>query len=134
MMVYSYQLSIWLLEYFFPIARDSSRQDVVVGNIDRSQQIVATSYRQDPCNRLILEQLPHGEKRNSTNIRYILNPSFGETLRVPSEEYIANLTASRLREQHAQQEKAAARMERQKNRMERNAARTEGSQTDVAIV
>lgn len=132
-MVYSYQLSVWLIEYFLPIARDPSRDDVVVGNIDRVQQIVATSYQQDPCKRLILAKLPDGEKQNSSNIRYILNPSLGETLWVPSQEYIANLTAVVLKEKEEQEKKKAARMELQRSRMERKAAQKVGNATDESI-
>lgn len=132
-MVYSYQLSVWLIEYFLPIARDPSRDDVVVGNIDRVQQIVATSYQQDPCKRLILAKLPDGEKQTSSNIRYILNPSLGETLWVPSQEYIANLTAVVLKEKEEQEKKKAARMELKRSRMERKAAQKGRNATDESI-
>jgi hypothetical protein len=54
MMPYSYELSVWLQQYFLPVARDPSRHDVVVANVDKIASIFET-YKQDPCGRLVVK-------------------------------------------------------------------------------
>lgn len=66
----AYEMSVWLVEFFVPVARDPTRPDVVIANID---QFVARvlAYRQDPCNRLVRDdgdgvyRLPTNETRIS---------------------------------------------------------------------
>jgi hypothetical protein len=73
MMPYSYELSVWLRQYFLPIARDPTRNDVRVANLDRLYRIV-DDYARDPCDRLI-------RRHNGT---YVLNSTFGRMLPAPT--------------------------------------------------
>jgi hypothetical protein len=52
LMPYSYELSVWMLKYFLPVANDPNRPDVVVADVERLSGIVK-SYADDPCDRLI---------------------------------------------------------------------------------
>ncbi|KAL3914186.1 MAG: hypothetical protein SGARI_000261, partial [Bacillariaceae sp.] len=54
LMPYSYELSVWLQKYLLPLARDPSREDVVVANVDRIAEIFET-YKTDPCGRLVVQ-------------------------------------------------------------------------------
>jgi hypothetical protein len=65
MMPYSYELSVWLQKFFLPIARDASRADVFVADVDNFTAIIK-NYALDPCQRLI----------RMDNGTYILNASF----------------------------------------------------------
>ncbi|KAG7354910.1 hypothetical protein IV203_004266 [Nitzschia inconspicua] len=73
MMPYSYEMSVWLLNYLVPVARDPSRNDVIIPSIDEFVEAVET-YKEDPCNRLI---------RNDANGAYILNPKLKELILPP---------------------------------------------------
>jgi hypothetical protein len=73
MMPYSYEMSVWLQEYFVPVARDPSRADVIIPNIDQFVSVVET-YKEDPCNRLI---------RNPNNGAYILDPKLNGQIQPP---------------------------------------------------
>jgi len=50
MMPYAYELSVWLQDYFIPVAKNES-SDVTISNPDTFADLVAT-YKKDPCNRL----------------------------------------------------------------------------------
>lgn len=52
MMPYAYDLSVWLQEYFIPLAKDESRPDVVISRPDRMYELVE-EYKDDPCGKLI---------------------------------------------------------------------------------
>jgi hypothetical protein len=71
MMPSAYELSVWLQEYFLPVAMDDNRPDVVVPNVTRMMEIVDT-YKYDPCGKLI--RLDNGtyiimkEIRNATDL------------------------------------------------------------------
>lgn len=67
MMLSSYEMSVWLQNYFLPVARDPNRTDVVVANdnVDLLEQIFET-YKLDPCNRLI---------REPSSGTYVLDPA-----------------------------------------------------------
>jgi hypothetical protein len=52
MMLFSYDLSVWLLDYFIPVAKNESRPDVVIGQIDSFIDKVK-DYKLDPCRRLV---------------------------------------------------------------------------------
>lgn len=58
----SLEMSVWLMEYLLPVARDPNRADVVVADPNRFADIVM-GYRKDPCRRLV---------RNHTNQRWQL--------------------------------------------------------------
>jgi hypothetical protein len=77
MMPYSYELSVWLQEYFLPVARDPLRHDVVVANVNKIASIFET-YKQDPCGRLVVH-LDRSRIRNGSasrpNIAFVLDPS-----------------------------------------------------------
>jgi hypothetical protein len=73
MMSYSYGMAVWLQDYLVPVARDPSRQDVIIPNIDQFVAVVET-YKVDPCNRLI---------RKSANGAYILDPTLNEQIQPP---------------------------------------------------
>lgn len=51
LMLISYDLSRWLLDYFIPVARDANRPDVLVHDLDHFTEIV-TAYQDDPCGKL----------------------------------------------------------------------------------
>jgi hypothetical protein len=73
MMPYSYEMSVWLINYFVPIARDPHREDVTVPNIEQFEKIVDT-YKEDPCKRLI---------RNDANGAYMLDSKIGKSMIPP---------------------------------------------------
>jgi len=50
MMPYAYELSMWLQDYFIPVAKNES-SDVTIPDPDIFADLVAT-YKKDPCNRL----------------------------------------------------------------------------------
>lgn len=50
-MIYSYELSTWLLHYLIPVAERTNRTDVVLPRLDRFKE-VAVSYQNDPCGAL----------------------------------------------------------------------------------
>lgn len=52
LMAIAYQMSVWLVDYFLPVAHDPNRPDVRVAD-PRSFSQAVTSYREDPCRRLI---------------------------------------------------------------------------------
>jgi hypothetical protein len=81
MMPYSYELSVWLQKYLVPVARDPTRHDVVIPNIDQFVKVVET-YKQDPCGRLI---------RLESNGAYMLDPKFGAILPPPKPSTIMKL-------------------------------------------
>jgi hypothetical protein len=56
---------VWLQKFFLPIARDASRADVFVADVDNFTAIIK-NYALDPCQRLI----------RMDNGTYILNASF----------------------------------------------------------
>ena len=47
-MPYAYNLSVWLQEYFVPVAMNESRPDVVIGDRESFVETVK-SYKHDPC-------------------------------------------------------------------------------------
>lgn len=51
----AYELSVWLTDYFIPLAEDTTRNDVVIPNPSHFRGIVQ-SYRQDPCGRLVRDE------------------------------------------------------------------------------
>jgi hypothetical protein len=51
-MPHAYNMSTWFCDYFVPVAKDESRNDVIMANPDRVSEIVK-GYRNDPCHRLI---------------------------------------------------------------------------------
>eukprot|EP00536_Pseudo-nitzschia_multiseries_P014743 jgi/Psemu1/215807/e_gw1.762.18.1 len=52
-MGYSYELAVWIQEYWLPVAADPQRPDVVVaGSIDEFWKLAET-YKEDPCGRLV---------------------------------------------------------------------------------
>jgi hypothetical protein len=82
-MMYSYELSMWMLEYFLPVARDPDRMDVSIASIDTFEEMVTVSYRQDPCRRLILAEADSGK------VHYLLDPVLNQTMwRPPHPEVI----------------------------------------------
>jgi len=68
LMAHSYNMSVWLENYFLPVATDPDRPDVVVPNPE-SLRAAVESYKHDPCGRLI---------RRESDGEYILDPSLGE--------------------------------------------------------
>jgi hypothetical protein len=66
-------MAVWLQDYFVPVARDPTRNDVMIPNVDQFVEIVE-SYKRDPCERLI---------RHPENNAYILDPSLGATMQAP---------------------------------------------------
>ncbi len=52
MMIYSYELAVWLQEYFIPLARDAGRTDVVIPRPDLFYNLTE-GYKVDPCGRLV---------------------------------------------------------------------------------
>jgi hypothetical protein len=77
-MPYSYELSIWLQKYLLPVARDPSRSDVVVANVDKVASYFET-YKSDPCRRLVL-QIDHSRGSNTRpHISFALDPSLNDT-------------------------------------------------------
>jgi len=71
MMPNAYELSVWLQEYFLPVAMDDNRPDVVVPNVTHMMELV-DKYKYDPCGKLI--RLDNGtyiikkEIRNATDL------------------------------------------------------------------
>jgi hypothetical protein len=65
-MEHSYNMSIWLEDYFLPLALDSSRPDVVVANATSFKEVLKT-YQTDPCGRLV---------RNDQNGKYLLDAQY----------------------------------------------------------
>lgn len=51
MMPNAYELSVWLQEYFLPVAMDDDRPDVIVPNATRMTELV-DRYKYDPCGKL----------------------------------------------------------------------------------
>jgi hypothetical protein len=51
-MPHAYNMSIWFCDYLVPIAKNESRNDVIIANPDRFCEIVK-DYAYDPCHRLI---------------------------------------------------------------------------------
>ena len=51
MMPIAYNVSVWLQDYFIPIAKDESRSDVVIARLDTFTQLVE-KYKLDPCGKL----------------------------------------------------------------------------------
>mmetsp|Transcript_19803 Transcript_19803/g.42966 ORF Transcript_19803/g.42966 Transcript_19803/m.42966 type:complete len:588 (-) Transcript_19803:2731-4494(-) len=68
MMAHSYNVSVWLEEYFLPVGLDPNRPDVVIANPESFRTIIET-YKHDPCKRLI---------RRESDGEYILDPGLGE--------------------------------------------------------
>eukprot|EP00536_Pseudo-nitzschia_multiseries_P012477 jgi/Psemu1/32202/gm1.32202_g len=68
LMAHSYNMSVWLEEYFLPVAVDPNRPDVVVANPESLRAAIET-YKHDPCSRLV---------RRESDGEYILDPSLGE--------------------------------------------------------
>ena len=64
MMEHSYNMSVWLEDYFLPLGLDPNRPDVVIANTTSFRELIQT-YKSDPCQRLV---------RNDTNGRYQLDP------------------------------------------------------------
>eukprot|EP00559_Dactyliosolen_fragilissimus_P007719 CAMPEP_0184859434 /NCGR_PEP_ID=MMETSP0580-20130426/4439_1 /TAXON_ID=1118495 /ORGANISM="Dactyliosolen fragilissimus" /LENGTH=342 /DNA_ID=CAMNT_0027356065 /DNA_START=162 /DNA_END=1190 /DNA_ORIENTATION=+ len=52
MMPYAYEMSVWLQDYFIPVAKNENRPDVVISSDDSLFELVE-SYKNDPCGRLI---------------------------------------------------------------------------------
>lgn len=50
-MPYAYELSVWLQEYFIPLAKDESRPDVTIAQPHLFEELIE-KYKSDPCNRL----------------------------------------------------------------------------------
>jgi hypothetical protein len=67
MMITSYEIYMWITKYFLKVARDPLRDDLVVANnnVDLLEEIFV-SYKYDPCDRLI---------RDDVSGTYILNPN-----------------------------------------------------------
>mmetsp|Transcript_13616 Transcript_13616/g.15154 ORF Transcript_13616/g.15154 Transcript_13616/m.15154 type:complete len:286 (+) Transcript_13616:281-1138(+) len=65
LMEHSYNMSIWLEEYFLPISLNPQRQDVTIINPNEFRTIIQ-SYKDDPCERLI---------RNPITGKFELKPS-----------------------------------------------------------
>jgi hypothetical protein len=83
-MPYSYELAVWLQQYFLPLANDSSTTGVYVPNLERLLEIVET-YKQDPCGRLISQIDDDDEVHKDArpkSIKYVLDPSFN-TVMIP---------------------------------------------------
>ncbi|KAL3913885.1 MAG: hypothetical protein SGARI_000423 [Bacillariaceae sp.] len=87
-MVYSYELSEWLVEYLLPVAEDPMRSDVTIANMGAFTDMVATSYRQDPCNRLVLDT-------DNNRIQFVLNSALNETMRIPPQPEIVQIPVSK---------------------------------------
>jgi hypothetical protein len=51
MMPMSYEVAVWLQEYFIPLAKNESRTDVVISRPDTFHELVET-YKVDPCGKL----------------------------------------------------------------------------------
>ena len=51
---YSYEFAMWMQLYFIPVARDETREDVVVSNADWLHSKME-EYKLDPCGRLVQE-------------------------------------------------------------------------------
>ena len=51
-MPHAYNMSIWICEYLVPVAKDRSRNDLIIADPDRFCDLVRT-YAYDPCNRLV---------------------------------------------------------------------------------
>lgn len=49
---HAYNMSKWFCEYLVPVAKDDSRNDVIIANPDSFCELVK-KYGNDPCNRLI---------------------------------------------------------------------------------
>ncbi|KAG7351860.1 hypothetical protein IV203_007908 [Nitzschia inconspicua] len=76
-MPYSYELSVWLLEYLLPVARDPTRNDVTVANIDSVAAIFET-YKVDPCGRLVLQIDDSREQMGDAvrqEVKFMLDPA-----------------------------------------------------------
>ena len=65
-MEHSYNMSVWLEDYFLPLGLDPNRPDVVIANTKTFQEIIQT-YKRDPCGRLV---------RNELDGTYVLDSSF----------------------------------------------------------
>jgi len=52
MMLISYDLAMWMQNYFIPVAKDESRSDVVIPRPDRMMELLE-SYKLDPCGKLV---------------------------------------------------------------------------------
>jgi len=68
MMPYAYELSIWMQDYFIPVAKDES-SSVTVPNPDKLIALVE-KYKKDPCGRLY--RLKNGTYVLNTNITPII--------------------------------------------------------------
>ena len=70
-MPYAYELSVWLQEYFIPLAKDENRPDVTVAQPHLFAELIEMD-KSDPCNRLT--QLVNGtySTENVSNIPAIL--------------------------------------------------------------
>lgn len=51
LMPISYNVSVWLTEYFIPLAKDENKLDVHIPNVDAFQEMVQ-AYKFDPCGKL----------------------------------------------------------------------------------
>ncbi|KAL3894224.1 MAG: hypothetical protein SGARI_007810, partial [Bacillariaceae sp.] len=89
-MVYSYDLSVWLQKYLIPIAKDPRRTDVVIANLDAFEAMVSTFYRQDPCQRLLLD-----ETAADATIQYVLDPSLNEAIWIPPQPAVIKKAVTR---------------------------------------
>lgn len=64
-MEHSYNMSVWLEEYFLPVGLDPNRPDVTIANPGTFRKLIQT-YKIDPCGRLV---------RNERDGKYVLDSS-----------------------------------------------------------
>lgn len=70
-MPHAYNMSIWICEYLVPVAKNETRDDVIIANPDRFCEIVR-KYGEDPCNRLV----------RMSNGTYILDQKLDSTISI----------------------------------------------------
>jgi hypothetical protein len=93
MMKSSYEMSLWLEQYFLPVALNPNRTDVTIVNGPNNNEFldIIQSYKLDPCERLILVRNGNEDEHNNStsttatmnNVEYVLHPSFNTSIIPP---------------------------------------------------
>ncbi len=75
-MPHAYNMSKWFCNYLVPVAKDESRDDVIIANPNKFRDIVR-EYQKDPCNRLI--RMDDGTYVLNSNLTTVADDGSAET-------------------------------------------------------